>query len=165
MEISSLNLTMCIDKTSWYHWGRVTHICIDNLTIVGSVNGLLPGQHIAIIWTSAGLLSIHPQGTYFNEISIKIQTFSFKKMHLKVLSAKSRPFCLGLNVVMQKKHSSSALAKELCLFYIKPSICRKCDFCDSFVTEILFCIQSFQKKFLSTSPNLGFKPWFFYNHV
>ena len=26
------------------HWGRVTHICIDNLTIISSGNGLSPGR-------------------------------------------------------------------------------------------------------------------------
>ena len=34
----------------------------------------------------------------FSEILIKIQKFSFKKVHLK-LSVKCRPFCLGLNVL------------------------------------------------------------------
>ena len=33
------------------------------------------------------------------EILIGIQTFPFKKMHLKMSSAKWRPFCLGLNVL------------------------------------------------------------------
>ena len=27
------------------HWGRVTHICVSDLTIIGSVNGLSPGRH------------------------------------------------------------------------------------------------------------------------
>ena len=45
-------------------------------------------------------LLIEPLGTNFNEISIRIQTFSFKKMHLNMLSAKLRPFCLGLNVLI-----------------------------------------------------------------
>ena len=31
------------------HWGRVTHTCISKITIIGSDNGLLPGQHQAII--------------------------------------------------------------------------------------------------------------------
>ena len=31
------------------------------------------------------------------ELLIEIQTFSFKKRHLKVSSAELRPFCLGLN--------------------------------------------------------------------
>ena len=34
-----------------------------------------------------------------NKLSIEIHTFSFKKMHLKMLSAKWRQFCLGLNML------------------------------------------------------------------
>ena len=79
------------------HWGRVTHICVGKLTIIGWDNGLSPGQRQAIIWTNAGILSIGPLGTNFNEILIGIQTFSFKKMHFKMSSAKWRPFCLSLN--------------------------------------------------------------------
>ena len=37
----------------------------------------------------------HPLGTYFGEIWIRIQSFSFKKVHLKMSSAKLRPFCRG----------------------------------------------------------------------
>ena len=75
------------------HWGRVTHICVSELTIIASDNGLSPGRCQAIIWNNAGLLLIEPLGTNFNEISIGIQTFSFKKMHLSMSSAKWRPFC------------------------------------------------------------------------
>ena len=32
------------------HWGRVTHIYVDKLTIIGSDNGLSPEQRQAIIW-------------------------------------------------------------------------------------------------------------------
>ena len=81
------------------HWGRVTLICVVKLTIIGSDNGLSPGRRQAIIWTNAGMMLIGPLGTNFIEISIGIQTFSFKKMHLKMSSAKWRPFCLGLNVL------------------------------------------------------------------
>ena len=84
------------------HWGRVTHICVGKLIIIGSDNGLSPDRHQAIIWTNTGLLSIGPLRTYFSEILIGIQTFSFKKMRLKVSSAKWRPSCLGLNVLMSK---------------------------------------------------------------
>ena len=38
------------------HWGRVAHICVSNLTIIGSDNGLWPGRRQAIIWTSDGIL-------------------------------------------------------------------------------------------------------------
>ena len=51
----------------------------------------------AIIRTNAGLLLIGPFGTNFNETLIKIPTFSFKKMRLKVSSVKRWPFGLGLN--------------------------------------------------------------------
>ena len=81
------------------HWGRVTHICVSELAVIASDNGLSPGWHQAIIWTSAGILLIGPSGTNFIEIFIGIQTFSFKKMHWKMASAKWRPFCLGLNVL------------------------------------------------------------------
>ena len=84
------------------HWGRVTHICVGNLTIIGSDNGLSPGRHQAIIWTNAGMLLSRPLGTNFNEILIEILTFSFMKMRLKVSSAKWRPFYLGLNVLIHK---------------------------------------------------------------
>ena len=82
------------------HWGPVTHICVGNLTIIGSDNGLSPGQRQAITWTSFGILLIGPPGTNFNEMLIEIHTFSFKKIHLKMSSAKRRPFCLGLNVLI-----------------------------------------------------------------
>ena len=74
------------------HWGRVTHICIGKLTTIGSDNGLSPGQRQAIIWTNAGILWIRPLWTNFSEILIRIQIFSFKKIHLKMSSAKWRPF-------------------------------------------------------------------------
>ena len=81
------------------HWGRVTDICVCNLTITGSDNGLSPGRRQAIIWTNAGILLIGPLGINFSEILIEIQTFSYMKMHLKMSFAKRRPFCLGLNVL------------------------------------------------------------------
>ena len=82
------------------HWGRVMHICVSKLSIIGSDNGLSPGRRQAIIWTNAGILLIWTLGTNFNEMLIEIHIFSVKKMHLKMSSAKWRPFCLGLNVLM-----------------------------------------------------------------
>ena len=69
------------------HWGRVTYICVSNLAIIGSDNGLSPDRRQAIIWSIAGILLMGPLGTNFSEILIGIQTFSFKKMHLKMSSA------------------------------------------------------------------------------
>ena len=57
------------------HWGRVTHIRVGNLTIVGSDNGLSPGQRYAIIWTDAGILLIRTLGTNVSEFLSEIHTF------------------------------------------------------------------------------------------
>ena len=81
------------------HCGRVTHISVSNLTIIGSDNGLVPDWCQAIIWTNAGILLIQTLGTNFSEILSKIYAFSFKKMHSKMLSAKWWQICLGLNVL------------------------------------------------------------------
>ena len=80
-------------------WGRVTHICVSKLTIIGSDNGLSPERRQAIIWTNAGILLIGPLGTNVSEILIEIQTFSLKKIRLKMLSAKCCSFRLSLNVL------------------------------------------------------------------
>ena len=82
------------------HWGWVTHICVSKLTPIGADNGLLPRWPQAIIRSNAGILLIGPLGTIFSELSIKIHTFSFKKMCLKMSSVKWCPSCLGLNVYM-----------------------------------------------------------------
>ena len=79
------------------HWGGVTHICVSKLTIIVSDNGLSPGRCQTIIWTNDGILLIRALGTNFSEILGKIHLFSFKKMRLKMSSAKGRLFSLDLN--------------------------------------------------------------------
>ena len=77
----------------------MTHICVSKVTIIVSDNGLSPGQRQAIIWNNDGILLIGPLGTNFTGVLIEIDTFSFKKMHLKMSSGKWQPFCLGLNML------------------------------------------------------------------
>ena len=96
------------------HWGRVTHICVSKLSIIGSDNGLSPGRRQAIIWTSAGILLIGSLGTNFSEILIGIQTFTFKKNAVKMSSAKWRPFCLGLNVLTWINFDSHRIINSIC---------------------------------------------------
>ena len=57
------------------HWGRVVHICISKLIIIGSNNGLSTGRRQAIIWTNAEML-IWTLGTNFNETLSEIHAFS-----------------------------------------------------------------------------------------
>ena len=109
--LMNLIRNMCSEIILLTHWGRVTHIRVAYLTTIASGNGLSPSRRQAIIWTNAGMLLIRPLGTNFSEILIEIHTFSFKKMHLKMSSAKRRPFWLGLNVLKSLPHLSGA--KEL----------------------------------------------------
>ena len=88
------------------------HIGVSKLTIIGSDNGLAPGQRQAIIWTNDGILLIRPLKTNFNETLIEIQTFSFKKMHLIMSSGKWHPFCLSLNVLNNSLNELNMLTIE-----------------------------------------------------
>ena len=126
------NIGSCNSLVPLTHWGRVTHICVGKLTIIGSNNGLSPSRRQAIIWTNAGIMLIGPLGTNFSEILSEIHAFSFNKMHLKVSSAKWRLFCLGLNELIEMQLLKWVLAKisvsitrPQCvkLFPLAPHIC------------------------------------------
>ena len=82
-QLGKCYLALRKDLPTLSHWGRVTHIWVSKLTIIGSENGLAPGRRQAIIWTNAGILLIGPLETNLSEVLIKVYTFSFKKMHLK----------------------------------------------------------------------------------
>ena len=78
----------------------MTHVCVGEVTI-SSDNGLLPVRHQAIIYTNAGILLIGPLGINCCEICIEINISSFKKMHLKMSSAKwwpSWPQCVRFSI-------------------------------------------------------------------
>ena len=115
----------------------MTHKCVCKLTIIASDDGLSPGRRQAIIWTNAGILLIEPLGTNFSEILIGIQIFSFKKMHLKMSSAKWRPFCLGLNVL--------TLVKLMACYWLAQAI-TKTNVNLSAMTPMAFIWQQFQRK-------------------
>ena len=78
------------------------HICISKLSTIGSVNGLLPAGARPLFEPMLGYWQLN-LGINFNEILIKICTFSFKKMHLKMLSGKWWPFCLCLSVLIDQE--------------------------------------------------------------
>ena len=86
------------------YWGRVTHICVNKLTIIGSDNSLSPDRCQAIIWTNAGILLIRPLETNFSEIIIGIQTFKRKctwKCRLRNGVHLSRPQCVKAPVLAE----------------------------------------------------------------
>ena len=82
------------------HWGRLTHICVNKLTVIDSDNSFSPGRCQAIILTNAWMLWTGPIGIYFSEILIEMYTFLLKKMHFKMSSGKWRPFCLGFRDIL-----------------------------------------------------------------
>ena len=128
--------------TSLSHWGRVTHICVSKIFIIGSDKGLSPGRRRAIIWTNAGVLLIGTLGTNFSDILIETHIFSFMKMRLKMSSGIRRPFCLGLNVLRpwsNRRHNKTVLNNVL------PST-------DKLIT-------TFDKRFLYPVINMGNYPF------
>ena len=94
----SRNTVVYFNASMLTHWGRMMHICVGSLIIIGSYNSFVPTNRQAIIWTNAGVFLIGLLGTNFSEILIGIQTSSSKKMHWKMSSGKWRPFCLCFNV-------------------------------------------------------------------
>ena len=93
------------------------HICIGKLTIIGSYNGLSPERCQAIIWTNAGILLMGPLGTNFSEILIEIQTFSLKKIRLKMSSAKWCCFRLCLNELTVRHTCIGRMKQKLILYF------------------------------------------------
>ena len=70
---------------------RLAHLCITMPQWVKMNKNAFPYYHWpdgcqTIILISDGILLIRPLGTNFSEIIIEIQTFSFKKIHLKMSS-------------------------------------------------------------------------------
>ena len=71
------------------HWGRVTHIRVGNLTIIGLDNGLSPNRRQAIIWTYAGILLFEPlrinlSGILYEMYCIIIQNNEFEQVVCKM---------------------------------------------------------------------------------
>ena len=78
----------------------MTHICVSDLTIIGSDNGLSPGRRQAIIRTNAGILLIRPLGTNFSEnfnpnSNIFIQVNAFENVVCEKAAILSRPQCVN----------------------------------------------------------------------
>ena len=103
-SLSVQRMHLCTDNElcGLTHWGRMAHIYATKYNIIGSDNRLSPGRHQVIIWTNDRMLLIWLSGSNFDEMFIEIHILLFKKIHLKMSSAKWWPFCLGLNVLIIK---------------------------------------------------------------
>ena len=81
------------------HCGRMTHICISKLIIIGSDNGLSPNRRQAIVRTKAGLLLIDNtfQCNWNWNSNVFIHENVFENVVWKVAAIWSRPQCVELN--------------------------------------------------------------------
>ena len=117
--------SQCLDKACehvkwrWTLWGREAHICVGNLTIIGSDKVLVPVRCRAIIWNNAVILLIRTLGTNFNETWSEISTFSFKKMRLK-MSANGDNFVSNItpHLTIYPQRASDTLCEQ-CYFLQK----------------------------------------------
>ena len=66
--LSTADDVVCYRGRGITHWGRVTHICVGNTTIIGSDNGLSPGRRQAINWTNPEYCQLDP----YEQTSVKI---------------------------------------------------------------------------------------------
>ena len=76
------------------HWARVTHICVDNQTIIVSDNGLSPGRRQAIIWTNVIVnwtLRKKLQWNFNRNYNIFSQENAFENVVRKLAAILSRP--------------------------------------------------------------------------
>ena len=81
------------------HWGRVTHKCVGNSTIISSDNGLAPGWCQTIIRTNAGILLIGPLGkkiqwNFNRNLYIFNKEDTFENVVWKLAAILSRPQCV-----------------------------------------------------------------------
>ena len=94
---------LCETTVCLTHWGRVTHIYVSKLTIIGSDKGLSPGWRQSIIWIKAGILIIRTLKNKLQRNScIFIQEIAFENVVCEMAS-----ICFGLNVLNFPKQLST----------------------------------------------------------
>ena len=94
------NTYSVIQKPPWYaltHSSRVMHICVGDLTIIGSDNGLSPGWHQdlnqywnIVNWTLMNKL----QRNFYQNYDIFIQEQAFESVICEMAAILSRPQCV-----------------------------------------------------------------------
>ena len=132
IHLYSVLVVLKVQQLVLNHWGQVTHVCVSKLTINGWDNGLLPGHHLAIIWTNVGILLNWTLRTNFSEILSEIHTFSFKK----IPSGQWQQFCLCLNVLNVPYMPHTSILFIIWLSYINV-------FEFSYKWDLIYCLGGF----------------------
>ena len=77
------------------HWGRVMHICVSKLTIIGSDNGLLPDHYLKLYWNNVyWTLRNNFQWNFNQNLNISIQENAFEHVIRKMAAMLSHPQCV-----------------------------------------------------------------------
>ena len=146
------------------------YICLGNLTIIGSDNGLSPDRRQAIVWTNAGILVIGPLGTNFNGMLNEIYTFSFRPILVSKdwLGCLKDPYCgrylnLCHNILKMKlsvRKSIVTTDRLFCAFHDNNVLCMFCGkACDLITDRLLPCLASFSLMFSYSISDLVYY-WF-----
>ena len=67
------------DRVTRIYVSKVTHICVSQLTLFGSDNGLAADRRQAIIWSNAGIVFTGPLRTSLSGILIESKFIHFRK--------------------------------------------------------------------------------------
>ena len=108
MVLTKSTFSGLASSTALIHWGRVTHMCVSELTIIGSDNGLSPGRRQAIIWTREWwnivnwTLRNKLQWNFIRNSNIFIQQNALENVVCEMAS-----ICLGLNVLIPITYQAS----------------------------------------------------------
>ena len=115
------------------HWGRVTHICVSNLTIIVSDNGLSPGRRQAIILPNAGIvnwtLRNKLQWNFNRNSNVLIQENAFENVVCEMASIVSRSQCVKRWIILPFQSCFSGIWIRCTYRYV---IVNRCDYQNSF---------------------------------
>ena len=89
-----------VSNIVYSHWGRVTHICVSNLTITGSGNGLSPSHYLNQCWNIINWTFRNKLQWKFNQNSnIFIQENAFESVVCEMAAMLSWPQSVKKNIV------------------------------------------------------------------
>ena len=113
-QVKVICFSPCVDIA--YKWLKYPLICLSRLDCCNRRNSVEAKWILSM--TELNSWSQDPLSLYrIKFVLINIHTFSFKRMHLKMSSAKWRPFCLGPNVSRQNASIHNCLMSERMVFY------------------------------------------------
>ena len=158
----------CIDKHSTFigthchvllitgltHWGWVTHICIGNLTIIGSYNGLtVPSHYLNQCWNVVNwTLRNKLQWNFNSNSSIFIQENAFENVVWEMSAILSQPQCV--NTLRPRQDCHHFCRQHFWMHFLEWELLHF----DSNFTEV--CSQGSNANIHNTNAHLGIF-WFF----